>query len=134
MQTAAHREHSEQLVVPWVACRLACDPVSSRCTCIISPAAARFCCSAALLISQKHNAVPGSCTALVAQLRPSAVLEVCLVGDVGLRLIRSGRVTAATEVRGRLAVHSTRLFGFFCGMHVARHVLTVHSCGAAVDR
>jgi hypothetical protein len=100
MQTAAHREDNQQLVVSWAACRLACDPVNLRFTCIIPSAAAPCCCSAALQVSQKHNAVPGSCTALVAQLRPSAVLDVCLVGDVGLRLIRSGRVTAATEVRG----------------------------------
>lgn len=52
-----------------------------------------------LAYAQKHTAVPGSCTALVAQLRPSSLLEVCLVGDVGLRLIRGGRVTAATEVQ-----------------------------------
>lgn len=47
---------------------------------------------------QKQNAVPGSCTALVAVLRPSNGLEVCLVGDAGLRLVRGGRVAAATEV------------------------------------
>ncbi|WIA15770.1 hypothetical protein OEZ85_002385 [Tetradesmus obliquus] len=55
--------------------------------------------SCTALAAQKHTAVPGSCTALVAQLRPSSLLEVCLVGDVGLRLIRGGRVTAATEVQ-----------------------------------
>lgn len=47
---------------------------------------------------QHRVRLEGSCTALVAVVRPSGMLDVQLVGDCGLRLIRDGQVVLATEV------------------------------------
>jgi hypothetical protein len=51
-------------------------------------------------ILQHRVRLSGSCTALVAVLRHNGMLDVQLVGDCGLRLIREGEVVLATEVRG----------------------------------
>lgn len=54
-----------------------------------------------LMPSKQHRVkAPGSCTALVAVLRGNGVLDVTVVGDCGLRLVRDGEVVLATEVRG----------------------------------
>jgi hypothetical protein len=50
---------------------------------------------------QQRVKLAGSCTALVAVLRPNGMLDVQLVGDCGLRVIRDGEVLLATEVRGQ---------------------------------
>ncbi|KAI8463341.1 MAG: phosphatase 2C-like domain-containing protein [Monoraphidium minutum] len=54
---------------------------------------------AALEYAQATTKLPGSSTALVAQLRPGGLLEVVSLGDSGLRLIRGGRVEWETPVQ-----------------------------------
>jgi hypothetical protein len=50
------------------------------------------------VLLQHRVKLPGSCTALVAVVRPNGMLDVQMVGDCGLRLIRDGEVVLATEV------------------------------------
>jgi len=72
---------------------LLCPATSPHCCTLL-------CCPLSHACHPQHRVkAPGSCTALVAVLRGNGVLDVTVVGDCGLRLVRDGEVVLATEVR-----------------------------------